>query len=135
MQGDKKTPLDLSVIDSVSPAIDALVESVEDGTTYEDVLPLGRYVQWRIDFDKYKTDLDVYQADIRKAEINWVALATWQFREKNGRLYEEVLWDWSPAWRVMSLTPNLLFKLPTFAWRHKSKFYSPYLVHTIYTGK
>ena len=110
-----------TVVQSVTLALDALVQSVEDGVSYEDLHALGRYVQWTLDFKSYETALDTYRVEMRDAEIRRAALATLKFRELYGRLYEEVLWDWSPLWRIISNTEILLRQMPRMPWRHDGK--------------
>lgn len=111
-----------TVIDAVSKAIDGLVQNVEEGVAYDDLEALRCYVQWTLDFSAYEVALDAYRADLRNAEIQREAIATVAFREMYGRLYEEVLWDWSPIWRILCSSEELLSKLPPQPWRHDGEF-------------
>lgn len=123
-QGDKKSPMSQVVIQAVSLALDELVFSVEEGTAYGDLQALGRYIQWSIDFRAYESALDQHRVEIRNAEIRRATLATARFRDMNGRLYEEVLWDWSPLWRILSSDEDLLRKMPPMPWCHDGKLLS-----------
>ena len=114
-----------TVVQSVTLALDALVQSVEEGVPYEDLQALGKYVQWSVDFKSYETALNTYRVEMRDAEMRREATATMKFREVNGRLYEEVLWDWSPLWRIITGTENVLRQMPGMPWRHDGR--KPYL--------
>lgn len=118
VQGDKKSPLAKDVVEEVTKAIDALVESVEDGTPYADLDALKLYIQWTIDYGKYEEALTKYKEDLRAAEANREAAAGTEFRSMNGRLFEEVRWDWSPIWQVLAVEEGILSTLPTLPWRH-----------------
>lgn len=113
------SPLALSVINAVTMAINALVYSVEEGAPYVDFVPLGYNVQWSVDFNSYETALDVYQDQegMCNAQIKRTAIASMAFREMNGRLYEETLWEWSPLWRPSS-SEDILGNMPSMPSQH-----------------
>ena len=122
-QSDKKAPVHPVVVDEISKAFDALVESVEEGAPYGDLDALRDYIQWTLDYSEYENALAKYEEDLRNAEANIEATALSEFKATNGRLYEEVKWQWSPIWRLLITEEDILSNLQVLPWRHDGKIF------------
>lgn len=102
-------------------AIDNLVQCVENGVPYEDLQTLKAYIQWTIDHAAFEAELRSYRDRLQVAHEEEVRRARADFKQRNGLLTEQVLWDWCPVFRVLRTFGEILHGLPPFPWRHDSE--------------
>ena len=112
------------VVADITISIDLLVQSVEEGTEYEELESLKEYLQWTIDNTEYEISLAAYNERMQIQRDAEVQRAVSSFRKENAMLAEEVLWDWCPLFRVMRYAFAILPKFPPLPWRHDSKYFN-----------
>ena len=110
------------VVSDVTTSIDLLVQSVEEGTVYEELESLKEYLQWTIDNAEYEISLAAYKERMQIQRDVEVQRAIGSFRMENAMLAEEVLWDWCPLFRVLRYAQDILPKFPPLPWRHDSEY-------------
>lgn len=127
MQGNKAKPLPPQLVEAVTASIDSLVQSVENDVPYGDLDGLKVYLQCTIDYGAYEEDLKKYKAALTEKKEDLVRRGRDDFRAKNGRLLEEVLWGWCPFWLICCEDEDIFQRLPPLPWRHDGIYHSPRL--------
>ena len=84
------------MVADITISIDLLVQSVEEGTEYEELESLKEYLQWTIDNAEDEISLAAYNARMQIQRDAEVQRALISFRKENTMLAEEDLWDWCP---------------------------------------
>ena len=106
------------MVEAVTSSIHSLVQSVEKDLPYGELTGMKAYLQWTIDYAQYEEDYKQYQADLTEKKEDLLRRGKSDFRSKNGRLVEDVVWGWCPLWRVCCENNDVLQRLPQLPWRH-----------------
>lgn len=102
-QSDKNLTEEVkSIRDTISASMDTLVADRGAGEPYRGLDEVCKYFQWSVDNTRLEEDYKNAVARTKEDNLATVEGVVYEFRKKNSLLREQILWEWSPLWQVLS---------------------------------
>lgn len=110
-----------AIREDISASMDQLVASRVANEPYPELEQMCAYLQWTIDFSRFKEESKGYMQRMKDESKAMVDRARIEFREKNAMLREKILWDSCLIWLVLAANEEVFAKLPHLPWSLDSK--------------
>lgn len=110
-----------SVRDTISASMDSLVADRGAGEPYSGLDEVCKFFQWSVDNARLEDEHKNAVAKAKEEKLAMVEGAVLEFRKQKALLREQILWEWSPVWQVLSANEWVFQRLPEPPWCHNSK--------------
>lgn len=110
-----------SIRDTISASMDSLVADRGAGESYSGLDEVCKYFQWPVDNARLEEEHKNVVARVKEENLAMVEGVVLEFRKQNALLREQILWEWSPLWQVLSANEWVLQQLPEPPWSHNRK--------------